>query len=90
METNLVICYGKIAKGPLRENPSMMGASRAIRLSMRVSRSRRLALNVSACSLIPKLDELKILLIFFSVDVRYITVVLLSSTVLDTNVALEN
>ncbi len=68
----------------------MAGASKAIRLPKPVAYKKLLAVHANACSLVPKLGEVEILLNSFSVDMLCIMETWLNSDVTDAEASLEN
>ncbi len=68
----------------------MAGASKTIRLPKPVAYKKLLTAHTDACSLVPKLGEVKILKNSFSVDMLCITETWLKSDVTDFEVSLEN
>ncbi len=68
----------------------MAGASKAIRLPKPVAYKKLLAAHTNACSLVPKLVEVNILINSFSENILCITETWLNYEVTDAEVALEN
>ncbi len=68
----------------------MAGASKALRLPKPVVYKKLLAAHTNACSLVPKLAEVKILINSFSVDMLCIMETWLNPDVTDAEVSLEN
>ncbi len=68
---------------------SMAGASKAIRLPNQLAFQKLLAVHANACSLVPKLGEVKLLINSFSVDKFCITETWLISDVTDAEVSLD-
>ncbi len=68
----------------------MAGASKAIRFLKPVAYKKRITAHTNACSLVPKLGEVSILINSFSVDILCITEMWLNSDVTDAEVFFEN
>ncbi len=68
----------------------MAGASKAIRLPKPVAYKKLLADHNNACSLVPQLGEVKILINSLSVDILSTTETWLNSDDRDAEVSLEN
>ncbi len=68
----------------------MAGASKAIRLPKPEAYKKLLAAHTNACSLVPKLGEVSILINTFSVDILCISETWLNYDVTDAEVYLEN
>ncbi len=88
-ETNLVIWGGKILPRPIIQK-SMVGASKAIRFPKLEAYKKLLEAHNNACSFVPKLGEVKILINSFSVDMLCITETWLNSDVMDAEASIEN
>ncbi len=87
-ETNLVI-WVKILPRPIIQK-SMAGASKALWFPKPEAYKKLLEAHSNACSLVPKLGEVKILINSFPVDMLCITETWLNSNVMDAEVSIEN